>query len=832
MKKMYLVKSMAALAMGLVAVSCNKASFDEGAYQNAKEQESQEQFVNNVMGGQQIDPNQNWKTTNTIELTVTTAKEGTLKIYPANPIGNTTGSLYTINVTAGQTVTFNVTKGVDLTKLYAAVVDENNFILDMLTVDATAEKAEVNMTSSETRGAARRVAAAPTEPDYASETNPIAGLGTRQKTVSVNDMPTASTAAAVVTKDVTTSYNYNYQSTVYIAPGVTFTLGNDYEGFAQGAKVYMGKGSRIVASNKTLSLGSNTVIYNDGGTIEAKDLSLDGCTVWNKGTITLTNGMWFSANNPAYVYNSGTISAYNGLSLNKNGILWNEGTLTSDNGNLNCDAADNASSAPYIYNSGTISTKNVYLNKYATLWDAGTVTVDGDLKGGNDETKIYVASGHRLTAKYFEFNNNNQVLWIDGTVDISGAINIYNSSATIMNHGTLKGASFDGKAGAKFYNAENCLVEITGETHVKNSNSAWVNDGTYKSGTFIVSGGGNQVFNNCRLTCTGKFTMGQSDGSRFVLDGQASVICDSFDFTDRSFFWMGGGSIVKVANTLKSNNANWESGFLNPTSDFAVITAKAITTDNVDSQWRAWYQGKIYVDTDSHFEFKSFNQTQKNYYLGDGAVMTGKQGTAPLDWDESPCRPEYHGGGGRIESTIYYYYAFEDLGAIGDFDFNDVVLRLSAPESNQSTVQVMAAGGTLPVQVTYGGTNLGGEVHGEFDVQTGVMINTGQGPNLDPIELGVVNIAANADMANLPFGIVVSGAGSIKVTNEVDHTGEAPLMIVVSGYPSGDDAGKWFWPREYMNISKAYTKFGAWGADVQSNTDWYHHYTEGNVWKY
>jgi hypothetical protein len=87
-------------------------------------------------------------------------------------------------------------------------------------------------------------------------------------------------------------------------------------------------------------------------------------------------------------------------------------------------------------------------------------------------------------------------------------------------------------------------------------------------------------------------------------------------------------------------------------------------------------------------------------------------------------------------------------------------------------------------------------------------------------------------MANLPFGIVVSGAGSIKVTNEVDHTGEAPLMIVVSGYPSGDDAGKWFWPREYMNISKAYTKFGAWGADVQSNTDWYHHYTEGNVWKY
>jgi hypothetical protein len=182
---------------------------------------------------------------------------------------------------------------------------------------------------------------------------------------------------------------------------------------------------------------------------------------------------------------------------------------------------------------------------------------------------------------------------------------------------------------------------------------------------------------------------------------------------------------------------------------------------------------------------------------------------------------------------MYYYYAFEDLGAIGDFDFNDVVLRLSAPENGTSSVELVAAGGTLPVQVVYNDANVGKEVHTEFGVNVSTMVNTGHETKAF-VTLGTVTIAADADMANLPFGIVVTGndGSSIKVTREVEHTGTAPLMIVVSGYETGDDAGKWFWARERVNISTAYPQFGAWGANVQSNTNWYWNYTDDKVWKY
>ena len=168
------------------------------------------------------------------------------------------------------------------------------------------------------------------------------------------------------------------------------------------------------------------------------------------------------------------------------------------------------------------------------------------------------------------------------------------------------------------------------------------------------------------------------------------------------------------------------------------------------------------------------------------------------------------------------------------------MLRLAAPNNGQSTVQLVAAGGTLPVQVIYKGNNVGEEVHKEFDVDTKTMVNTGSGEKKDFVDLGTVNIASDARMDALPFGIKVTGNNgeTVTVTNEVDHTGTAPLMIVVAGYSAElegidkADIGKWFWARERVNISTAYSQFGAWGADVKNNKNWYYYFTEGKVWKY
>ena len=47
--------------------------------------------------------------------------------------------------------------------------------------------------------------------------------------------------------------------------------------------------------------------------------------------------------------------------------------------------------------------------------------------------------------------------------------------------------------------------------------------------------------------------------------------------------------------------------------------------------------------------------------------------------------------------------------------------------------------------------------------------------------------------------------------------GDAPLYFVVNG----NKVGKWFWPREGLNIGIAYPQFSLWASDVRTAIDWY-----------
>jgi hypothetical protein len=100
------------------------------------------------------------------------------------------------------------------------------------------------------------------------------------------------------------------------------------------------------------------------------------------------------------------------------------------------------------------------------------------------------------------------------------------------------------------------------------------------------------------------------------------------------------------------------------------------------------------------------------------------------------------------------------------------------------------------------------------------MVNTGSGETKPfPVTLGTIEgLTAQTDMTNLPFGIKCDGNNGqvIKVVKTVDK-GKTPLVIVVSG----DEKGKWYWPTERTNITTAYPGFGAWGANVKDNADWY-----------
>ena len=127
MKKDNLMKGLLAIAVAVAITGCSRETdfFD----QSAKERESADNFQNLVLGGQQVDANQNWSTAKSHTLNVTSEiAEGTLKVYTVDPIGNFTAPLYTTTITKGEKKSFNVACPNDVKRLYVAVYDAQNYL--------------------------------------------------------------------------------------------------------------------------------------------------------------------------------------------------------------------------------------------------------------------------------------------------------------------------------------------------------------------------------------------------------------------------------------------------------------------------------------------------------------------------------------------------------------------------------------------------------------------------------------------------------------------------------------------------------------------------------
>lgn len=203
--------------------------------------------------------------------------------------------------------------------------------------------------------------------------------------------------------------------------------------------------------------------------------------------------------------------------------------------------------------------------------------------------------------------------------------------------------------------------------------------------------------------------------------------------------------------------------------------------------------------------------------------------------------------------------AAEDMGDIGDFDFNDMVISVSAAITNATTnnkevtLKAMAAGGTLPLYIyrngksitlyeTDGTTEAGSidsenlEFHKWFgdSHESSEMINTtsysvtGKSYKiiLDANETFTMggtssgkSIATTDTKNNMGgFSIKVKRSDGDYTTVTAPYKGEAPQMICVPW--------SWRWPKERVRIDDAYSGFADWCKD-NTKTDWYT--SEGNV---
>lgn len=393
-----------------------------------------------------------------------------------------------------------------------------------------------------------------------------------------------------------------------------------------------------------------------------------------------------------------------------------------------------------LNNGGKIISSSIRVQK-STLWNEGRIALSGDLWSYNGFANIFNAEGDTISVGgKLELTNNNDLLYNNGYMPITGDIKMKDGSNEIVNNGTLNSSSdLDMKAGGKFHNVG--YATISGRSYIYNTNSYWVNDGHYTTGTFDDQNC-EKVFNNCYMTVTGDFHLGvpaaANGHSFFTIEGGgegeresgAYVYCGGdFIYGGNTDLWLGNKSYLEVIGEFKSTNINKPYGVHGPESgSYAVIKAESFTQDNnaKAAERCITFFGKLYIDA----------PIQYNNYVAEGTnvLIKSSHPEKPVKIPRTGCSPGYNEEEHHDPSSGKLRIICEDLSAKAsdnensDWDFNDVVFDIQLVDNDtKAEITLLAAGGTLPLCIG----DKDHEVHELFaeanpgkGITTSTMINT------------------------------------------------------------------------------------------------------------
>ena len=245
-----------------------------------------------------------------------------------------------------------------------------------------------------------------------------------------------------------------------------------------------------------------------------------------------------------------------------------------------------------------------------------------------------------------------------------------------------------------------------------------------------------------------------------------------------------------------------------PESDFVVVDGKharrAVTWSGTKYAWR-------YMSFEDGIVTDSYDRNKCDYDMQDFVFI--------LDTDDV----EYGDPTEEIITTdepqpVRWLIACEDLGALDDFDFNDVVFEVQHVAGEPTArITPLAAGGTLETYLMRGDEIISGEWHALFgDVPVTQMINTTQITHTaKPFTIPVpedFSISSSVDgdgyQKNMgDFHIMVVRPGGAKTTIITPPcAGAAPQMMLIF-QPEGKP---WRWPIERHHIKLAYPSFTDW----------------------
>jgi len=241
-----------------------------------------------------------------------------------------------------------------------------------------------------------------------------------------------------------------------------------------------------------------------------------------------------------------------------------------------------------------------------------------------------------------------------------------------------------------------------------------------------------------------------------------------------------------------------------------------------------------------YYSDASLNPNEQNMCvyrpIGTGAsALVGLEDNLDGDWDYNDILFYTENIPSLVITEVEYFIAFEDLGSTYDFDFNDVVLKVKHVSTNLSdesdlTVTLLAAGGTLPVEVNVDGTVVFDEIHGAFGVATTVPVNVeaSYGVTKPAVEAAPVTVPVDFSIAEDASKIYIVVTGNEGKQTRISYNPEAvaPQAIVL------DNVTEWAWPKENISIDAAYPDIKAWVNDATLGLDsWIHNVVESMVVK-
>lgn len=552
---------------------------------------------------------------------------------------------------------------------------------------------------------------------------------------------------------------------------VHFKVSSDFTGFIPSLGTFEKKSVYVTATwNLTFNqqvLRDNVLIVGSGGKLVVpSDFKLSTCPVADE--------------------NSGFIYVLPGGEITGDGMV----EFASSDGN-------------YIYNAGTITAKNI--NLYGcTFYNTGTIgksdETETTINCVNDESSLpcTLINGGNIFLSEISGDNlaveNAGYLKVDGELVLNSASKMDDGSYTECASLKLNG---DASGEMVLYMGNAAYMNCLGDISINNYGVQGPTGDGFKANAILK-------INNCSYCNT---TDGVAD--TYLLDHVELILPDDFPtiFDDGAINPFDGDKLGVGIGKLLDNF----SGYYNLYMLYYWLNGCGGHTLDVSNYKWALSEGKYLI-------------------IGNDASSAANGVDASRQTCTYSTSPSYNSNRFKTQSTGStpsiggIYYIFETLEeSTKDFDYNDVVLRVSTPiDQGDGTylanIQITCVGNTTKTYIQYNGVTLGEETHAAIGTSVSTPVNNKTVTRVFRKFGEIIFSDGRGRIDQLPLSLNVEDeSGEITVENQPTELGRAPLFIVVNG----DRTGKWFWPAENNNIGIAYQQFSMWASNVQVAINWY-----------